>query len=1246
MKYIDQTDKFKQQGVNAPSTAPAQSGAETSVSSVTNSPIPVGEKNIKDDTYTKLIKSEKFQALSYEDKLAELKKIFPDTDEAVLKTLLAEISSTITSEETKEAETPSGAENVSGEEALVNEYAESLGKNVSFDDVIAAIKAKPKDQLTETEQKILDFFGSGKKMSVEDISKNIGQFADSLDNLIPKEVLQSDAWKQKTPEEKLNLKIDAMLAKMIPGYEKFVDENKANIRKEFTDKIATAINPDWNKLSDSSKALGVQVVALLSEETENSNLTMKQILNMKPEEQKALLTQYTGKFLDKYFLNTDFDVNSEEFKNLSPDKQLDKISEAIIKNMNPKISEEDLTKTKEEWINIIGQTMFKEDWADPSKRQAFKGNLATKLAAMKSFNSTSGDRVSAEEFIKSPAKQVEVMSKYEKANGIKLTESQKVRREIIQSYDKQPVTNADAKKYLENKAKKGKLTEAEQKELDRINNLISDAENAYKSGIARKQELDNKAKSGKLTAEEKQELKELNDFIEKYPENSKKLLNQEVKEPSNELSYDILNRYRTKGSLDEKVQAWMDDYLKSTGRNIEDIPKEELKELLKSIGDYDVSVAVGKLFRLNPTQVLDMMGEVDGLNLISKIDNKEARVRAHGAATHTHGRFIRTSSIMAGARETKNDVKLAKIFSGYAVKGKHAKDNARVLPGAYHEAGAKKEVVAAVSVDILNNKDVATDVKQIWTDSTIKTAPDDATRVFYGKEITNNVKNSPEVLETLAAASKYVQDPAQKSSYTSNVETAAKSYPPEVQEKVRTAVQTGEVSNSSNRSASQADKSYTQDNSQSSTSVKTNDFGSRTDKFPRETVSVNTYDSYASAPEVDNKKAVSAKNVSTPVVKNETTSSKSSAVPASDNRAEEIENRQMTDALQQKKDIAAENIRKYNEEVKTDIEISEEELNEFVDILEQIDNETSNTINEKKIKEFISANNITTIYTTIIDKFGSSIIPTLINVVASSGYSDRIDALAQVIKDGSLLEDLFAKCQSKHLLDRLQPATIKKFIPMMSDLSGIRSDIMYEYIMELVNGNASYDEISKYLSYLPFGMQASVCEIYNKQHNLEANSDKALKPTRGTVLNATQDTVKADNAKDDKNLQSESKALQDKPAPSIKSNEMTAVRNDGVTIKRKESFAGISNNYDDEAYEEVALQTGQTKAQQENILTPGSYEWQVKYNKQQAQPATAFTMAALEEDEEAEIGTFGSNKVGMGQKIKKKYPPQDFRFMA
>ena len=60
----------------------------------------------------------------------------------------------------------------------------------------------------------------------------------------------------------------------------------------------------------------------------------------------------------------------------------------------------------------------------------------------------------------------------------------------------------------------------------------------------------------------------------------------------------------------------------------------------------------------------------------------------------------------------------------------------------------------------------------------------------------------------------------------------------------------------------------------------------------------------------------------------------------------------------------------------------------------------------------------------------------------------------------------------------------------------------------------------------------------------------------------------------------------------------------------------------------------------DEVLTPGSPEWLKKYNRQA--PTTAFTMAALDDDMENDGLNFGSNRVKIGQPIKKKYNPNGF----
>ena len=150
-------------------------------------------------------------------------------------------------------------------------------------------------------------------------------------------------------------------------------------------------------------------------------------------------------------------------------------------------------------------------------------------------------------------------------------------------------------------------------------------------------------------------------------------------------------------------------------------------------------------------------------------------------------------------------------------------------------------------------------------------------------------------------------------------------------------------------------------------------------------------------------------------------------------------NQRTTAALQQKKDKTLDKIEEYNAKVAADQavrEITDAEIDDFVETLDELDStEDVSKINQEKIKNFLNSNSVSAIYSKLIEKFGTAIIYKLINAVVAVGNNSKIDALASIIKSGSLMEELFAKCQNKRLLDKLQPSTVKRFIPYMNDLS-------------------------------------------------------------------------------------------------------------------------------------------------------------------------------------------------------------------
>ena len=119
----------------------------------------------------------------------------------------------------------------------------------------------------------------------------------------------------------------------------------------------------------------------------------------------------------------------------------------------------------------------------------------------------------------------------------------------------------------------------------------------------------------------------------------------------------------------------------------------------------------------------------------------------------------------------------------------------------------------------------------------------------------------------------------------------------------------------------------------------------------------------------------------------------------------------------------------------------------------------------------------------------------------------------------------------------------------------------------------------------------------------------------------------------------------DNPQTKFKAGETTKVLNDGrVITSQGTTFAGISNNVE-EGFRVVDPKpkkdkTGAPIGMNDEVLVPGSQEWLMKYNKQA--PKVAFTMAALEEQAEDDGLNFGSNRVKIGQPIKKKYNPNGF----
>ena len=1171
-------DKYNTQGTGA-----VTSGTEVPQPQKPTDPkstvVPIGKTTEPAEIIKILSKDTEFLALSRADKKKKLEEHFPQATPEIIDGMLNTIEVQISTQ------------NTSASAGLINK--ESLFKNLT------ALIEKHQIDISRSDFKkltdVLEALINGKDIKFSDLTSALQPFAKILDKITPAEQADPEAWGKLSAREKLDKRMDAFLGILISDYEKLDDEKKEYIRNKAFDKAVEIIFPT-SKMSDTTKNIAKGAFAKIFEIAEEKQITIESLMK-NPQDSMEQVAEGVLENWQNSDINSKF--KTDEWKNADAKTQLKMVISSLVKQLDPSITDEDIAKmTTEEIVSVlepIGKNLIKEEW-DRDPKSSLNA-LVTKLAAFNYYNSINEDNpISAKDFLSNPIKQLDVLEAYEKdITEPKLTHFQQTQREVFREMAKnvspdelaklkQP-SLTDMKNFLQEKLKDKNLTPEQRERYTKTLKELNANEKILKATFA-------------------------ND-----PKGLEEALNKPYTPVENTGAYEITTKYKTENGYDYEgyIQAQCNIYgVKDKSK----LTAAQQYEILNNIRDPELAIEIGKSFGLTRRQVGALLNTQNAIQDFTQKDSETQFQLADIFADNDNPigrRFGYITEITKGQELDKSIDEIGAKTEAFLI-GEHKNENAIMIGQVNNQLDLDKEFVSKLTQYNLNNENIDTETRGTLADSTIKYAPDDDTRVYYGKEFSQNTKN-PDVLEYIGAASKYVEDPSKRSQYNSYVTEAAKNYPPETQAKIQRAIETGKTSNETSSISS------------------------------RQNIQTKPTTPAAPKGQVVNPTVAQTPTLTPTPAPTKTTEPKQ---PVSENVTSnyaDVGSDQTTEALQQKKDVALDRIEDLQEHIAVDQaarEITDEAIEEFADAIEELEATDDPTkISETKIKNFINSNSLSVIYSKLIEKFGNSIIRHLISAVTSYGNSSKIDTLASIIKEGSLLEELFAKCQNKRLLDKLQSSTVKKFIPMMSDLSVVRSDIMYEFIMDLINSNASVDEIKKYLHYLPFGMQANICETYNNLKGIQLDSNFALKPNRKNQQKTeeTEDKTKVQTPKQ------KEKEEEPKAQPAIKPNELTATRNDGVHIKHKETFAGISDQYEEDAYEEVVDdRTGQTQSQREQILTPGSFEWNIKYNKQA--PATAFTMAALDEENEDGIGVFGSNKVGMKQPIKKKYKPQDFRFNA
>lgn len=1089
----------------------------------------------------------------------------------------------------------------------------------NIDDVRASLISKQKEgTLTKPEEQLLAELDKPKK-------------------LISDEVLNSAEWKSKSQKEKINEYVKAYL-------EKFDDKFASKSKKEQEKQIKAQIK-EFNEYINISNAVyssaEIKNIATLAETLNSKNLEFKEF---KTQGYKAFQNALVP--LERR--------QSEEWRNATPEQRLTEYVEGYCAKTIKGFSEIKDPKQKAEIVSktiqgFAEKFIGKEAYAKLSEEQ--KDALYSKAATYLDVINAKGITIE-QYFDLSPEKQVEVMEKYYKEKGDSLPPEQLAKSSLSKEFSKangRQATKLDIYKMLKNKNPE----------------TLSEGERILKAEYEILFKIDQKARN---TFEE----------IRVYNSDQARRLGFENKE----------------------------QYIAATLGKIEDCNSKEAAKLLNNLlkgcvspeeAEYIVAQAKEKGFtdaiikKAVPPHLFSeymaherVTGNAEGYNIANGLNMLHGNVEVSKVSS----------------RDLPADFKGDALNKVVADSATYKELIDPLTQGLNDRKIISYQAAQACSQAVLTSASISSANKAVFAQDLVTNA-----KVNGSQEQLNFAKsmsqiNDPAVTEGLAAASKSV-DKSVRSQYNSYVESAAKNYPPAEQAKISNAMRTGEISQetltkttpsstqakdnnqtqnkvNNNQQASQKQGSKAQGAAQNvptSANLKntTPTSGGRTSGIQTGSATVSTGTNSKSA-------HISAGSTGA-VANNSTTNSRSSisrqnadsvsATTGSVSRANlnttsTASSKQVdeTAKLEAKRDEVAQEALDTSNNIKESI--AEHEKEKLIETalkqsVEEIaaDEEFKATVEDKQIAELRNklknASNIKDVFD-IISSLGENAQSVFFDRITKSKY---LNSFIEHINDNSTLLKLYnssATDAAKRIVLTKLGDTIYSLLEnnKISDdnLSSIDYKIFKNYLTQNIS-SVNNAKFARFLKYLPLDEREKLTKLRNEVKGID-NQVSQSRLQRDAQPQLSQPAIQYDEPSLKENTpqpEQKSKVQQPQPQPKFEANETTKTLADGTIITRQGTAFGAISNVEDDSYrivspQELARQKGDPIGMNDEVLTPGSTEWQLKYNKQQAPQHTAFTMAALEDEEEDFGGTFGPAKVGMGKRINKKFPPKGFRFNA
>lgn len=1155
------------------------------------------EENKKNDPVLNTISDEEFQKLDPEKQLEQLKKKFPTMSEQDLKATLQQAKTYIAEEKNAQNTTNTTEEtntsNITKQEKEdIEQYFKTYDKSISVKDIYNKLISKTINQLTDTEKNVLKYIQSFKQTDKirAQILEVMTQDKNAWDNLIPKEKLQSEEWKNLSPQEKLKERADAFLRKNVENYDKFPKALQKTLRIDFYDQIGKQTVPNWNELTAEQKRFQRQVTAVKIELAEQEGLSIKDVLtNTSSEQLNKIIQKYSKNLVNSLLQDTSINVSSEKWKNSTEIEKFNTIVDNFIITIDPKYkyySQNKKEKIREQWSDHIAKQIY-PDWDkySPEDKYIRKCNFATEIAAMK----YSGK--SLQEYSKqSIQERVNDIYVYSEENTIEITPELKVMYDTAIRTGEMNVSNKDMIKTLEEKAKTGTLSEAEQKVLENLQLQI---------------EIDPEAADYKNAPSLYNVEKELEKFDGDY------------------------NKYLTQIAQDNNLKNPLE--LKNTpeGRNL-------IKGLFKSCNEQKTINNLAKCLQISEdelTQYIDTSGAIknaasalmnkdtDSVTLNTRILHKHGKENAVSKTIHLTPKYIEDQT-----ERLKFGVEVAKLDKKYSEDVAASWNNTDFV---------STEEAIELARGFNMSDEVADGSKAIFTEALIETAQNDNIRINYSKELSKI--NNPAVTEGLAAGSDSIENPDLLNKYNSYIEQALENYPPQQQQNIRSAMQTGEITQ--NTLSQTTPKETDTNNYDNNTNI---------DYTNNQNQEILNKTNASSAPTNDYTNSFGETNRTS--YNNQTekiTSISDSPIKAEKNKSEastisyntEKINNETTKALNDKKEALKENLAKTQEKIEK--EIAEENAKntaiteEDIQVIEkELNNIEELTITEQdKIKQVFkkAGKNINAIYTIIMDKYGTQAQDKFLEILASNGTSDSIRSFVNSMKsDSSIIKKLYTHCNNQkiktELLGLLPTDDIIAMISAgkISNYNDIDHKILYAFLIKNMS-SMSNTSFSSYLQYLSLDEREKLIELRNNTGSKKSQNE--IDPLTSQATN--RQNINTNNNEVNNNNKKTEETDTINPDKKLEDNETSKMLNDGTIIRRKETFAGVSNNTYEE-YEEVSPVSENPSPATAAI--PGSSAWYQEYNKQAV--ATEPTFADNYGEEYSGI-SLGSNKFANKRPLKR-----------